>query len=139
MSAAQFSPRASGWEELTSGFLTMLAVERGLSANTLTAYSSDLAGLRRYCESNHHQLAALEKPAVIVAWLESMFARDISRASRWRYYSTAKRFSAYLVRLGVLKTNAASALKLRRSVRPLPRVPSRESLETLIQSIAPTK
>jgi site-specific recombinase XerD len=138
VSASRFTARAAGCEELRSGFLTMLAVERGLSANTLEAYALDLADLRRHCESNHHEPRELG-PAVVVEWLESALARGTSVASRRRYYSVVTSFSAYLVRLGVLKANGARALKLRSAARSLPRVPSPQALETLLRSIGAKK
>jgi integrase/recombinase XerD len=114
----------------------MLAVERGLSVSTLGSYKDDLNDLRRFCESKHYDPRELG-PVVIVEWLESTLSRGICHASRRRYYSTARNFSGYLVRLGVLKSNGASALKLRPGQRPLPRIPSRQSLKALIRSIDP--
>jgi integrase/recombinase XerD len=128
--------RRQGWGELTSEFLRMLAIERGLSANSLESYAFDLADLRRFCESKYLAPAELDA-RVIVEWLESTMGRGAGHASRRRYYSCVRNFSTYLVRLGILKSNGASVLKLRPGVRPLPRVPSRELLEVLLRSIDP--
>ncbi len=114
----------------------MKAIERGLAANTLATYRLTIADLRRFCESKHYEPWELD-PAVVVEWLESSISRGVSHASRRLYYSCVKSFSAYLVRLGVLKSNGASALKLRPGHRPLPRVPSPEALDALIRSIDP--
>jgi len=138
VSAAQYRAHHDGWEDLTSGFLTMLAVERGLSANTLASYAFDLADLRRHCETNHHRPRELGA-AVVVEWLEGTLARGASAASRRRYYSVVRGFSAYLVRLGVLETNGASALKLRPGARRLPRSPSPAALQAVLRSIDPEK
>ena len=130
------STRQRGWEELSAEFLRMKAIERGLSANTLVTYRLTIADLRRFCESKYYQPSDLD-PAVVVEWLESTLARGVSHATRRLYYSVVRNFSAHLVRLGVLKSNGASALKLRPGQRPLPRVPSREALNALIRSINP--
>ncbi|MGA8641340.1 tyrosine-type recombinase/integrase [Candidatus Binatus sp.] len=128
--------RRQGWEELSSGFLRVKAIERGLAANTLATYQLTIADLRRFCEAKHYQPCELD-PAAVVEWLESTVARGVSHATRRLFYSCVRSFSAYLVRLGVLKSNGASVLKLRPGQRPLPRVPSCEALDALIRSIDP--
>jgi integrase/recombinase XerD len=108
----------------TRAFLDMLAAERGAAANTLAAYSRDLAG----AEEIVGDLASASRPAVARlagAWAE-LAPSTIARKS-----SALRQFFGFAVDEGWRSDDPSGALPQPRTRRPLPKVLSHEAIDKL--------
>jgi integrase/recombinase XerC len=113
-------------------FLEYLAVERGASAHTLSAYARDLRELREFlAREGRGRLEAADAPA-LRAWLAWLHGRRLARASVARRLSSARSYYRFLVRRGALDRNPARQVRSPRPARRLPNVlPKDESKELL--------
>lgn len=102
-------------------FLTYLAAERGLSANTLEAYGRDLAAFAEVCARRGVRTASAAQPRDVVAFLDALQARGLSARSRARMLSAVRVLFRFLVREGVLATDPTRDLNLPRLDLRLPR------------------
>jgi integrase/recombinase XerD len=107
-----------------SGFLAMLAAERGAAVNTLAAYARDLAGaeevLGDLVAASSADLARLGP-----AWA------DLAPASLARKCSALRQFYGFLVDEGLRADDPSPGLPRPRSRRPLPRILSHAEVEAL--------
>jgi integrase/recombinase XerD len=127
---------------LMRGFMDHLAIERGLSPNTLEAYGRDL---RRYEAFLHgrgiHTVDQIDEThmrgfrASISAATWGPEAKPYSRASVARVLSAVRSFHRFLVREGVLEQDPTQAMGSPRLTRRLPHPLTVE--ETLILLEAP--
>lgn len=98
-----------------SSFLAMLAAERGAAANTIAAYSRDLAGAE---EAIGDLLAA---DAARLATLGKHWV-DLAPASLARKCSALRQFYAFAVNEGLRPDDPSPGLPKPRTRRPLPRI-----------------
>ena len=118
------------------GFLAHLAVERGLSRNTLEAYARDLARLVAHLER-----AGVSEPAAIRAehlrrFAEALAAEGLGPASRARTLVATRRFVRHLLALGVVDRDPAEGLLSPRQTQRLPRILQVAETEALLAAAA---
>jgi integrase/recombinase XerD len=115
--------------EQVERYLEFLAVERGLSANTIAAYRADLArlshalGKRRPEATTHDDLLRV---------LRHMRARGSSPRTVARWIVAVRGLFAWLVDLGVLGSDPSAQLESPRTWRTLPRVLAPEEVVALL-------
>lgn len=113
-------------------FLNYLAVERGLSANTLQAYGTDLQELSRYIRdavgllgwsevTREHLLGHLERLAV-----------SLSEKSRARKLATIRSFFKFLESRGIVAENPSGRIRFPKTSRHLPHALSFSEVEALL-------
>ncbi|MEP3051370.1 MAG: tyrosine recombinase [Erythrobacter sp.] len=110
----------------TQAFLDMLASERGAAANTIAAYSRDLAG----AEEDIGDLATADRNAVakLAGGWTSLAASTIARKS-----STLRQFFNFAVDENWRDDDPSGALPKPRASRPLPKVLSHQQVESLLE------
>jgi integrase/recombinase XerD len=115
---------------LIDRFLEMLAAERGVAANTLSAYRSDLSAASKLLK---HQLAAANSDALteLTAHWRSLASSSVARKA-----SSLRHFFGFLEEEGLRSDNPSSALPKPAQVRPLPKILSNEDVEALFIAIA---
>ncbi len=120
-------------EDLIDRFLAHMAVERGLSPNTLEAYSRDLLSFVDFMDD--HQVQRIEdvKPYHVQDFLSLLRARKLSPRSVARRLAAIRSFFRFLVRRGLVSANPTSVLQSPRVGRPLPRTLSRTDVEALLE------
>jgi integrase/recombinase XerD len=104
----------------------MLAAERGAAANTLAAYSRDLAA----AEEALGNLETADKQALSSlghAW------RDLAASSLARRCSALRQYYGFLVDEGLREDDPSSALPRPATRRPLPRILSRDEVERFLK------
>jgi len=135
-STAENRPLAgvSPWDALIDDHLARLAVERGLSTNSLGAYAADLAGFQDFC---HH--AGISPDAIdalaLTAYLEQLAVRGLKVASQRRHLAAVRGLIRELVAAGTLERDPAEKLTLGSYSRRLPRTLGRSDIEALIEAI----
>lgn len=113
-------------------YLDSLAVERGLSANTLEAYDSDLRQFLEFLtELGVSDLALVDLPMVDL-WLNSLWQRGLKTRSVARKATALRRFFKYLQAEQVVPTDIAERIPVPRSGRMLPAVLSEREVANML-------
>lgn len=118
-------------------FTQFLAVEKGLAANTLSAYSRDLTGYLRFLDEEK----ALNRPedihqAELLAYLKWLKSNQLSPRSRARALSAIRNFHRFLVRENLSRHDPTALVEAPRTLQSLPQLLSEREVETLL--LAPT-
>ena len=120
--------------ELVESFLAWLELERGLSKNTIIAYTHDLAHFAQFLEQRKVTDWSQVDETVISAWTAHLGQSEYARSSQARKLSAVRMLARHLVREGVRKddfTELASAPKLSRK---LPEVLTYQELKRLLEA-----
>jgi len=119
-------------DEVLADYLAHVKTERGYSAHTLAAYAGDLADLVSFAESRGVTGPGGIDLALLRDWLWVATERDLARASIARRAASARGFTAWLARRGIVDVDQGTRLKAPRALRTLPRVVSQAALEGAI-------
>ena len=111
--------------------MSYLRVERGLSANTLTAYRTDLAKLSAFAEARGKDLLSL-KPDDLAAFIRHLHQQGLSSKSIARTLVAVRGFYKYLIQDGHLKSDPSSNLETPKSWQSLPKFLTSEEVEMLL-------
>lgn len=130
------SPPSGQGDPLVAEFLDYVRYERGLSANTVTAYGRDLTRFTADLEA-----AGTTPGAATSAEVRGYFAGaggDGAPSSVARRTAAVRAFYAYLVREGVREDDPSALLRTPRQPRDLPRVLSVEEVEEVLAAVVPS-
>jgi integrase/recombinase XerD len=112
-------------------FLDMLAAERGGSANTLTAYSRDLADFAEHLGGRGRTIATAATEDVR-GYLQALVARGFAAASSARRLSAIRQLYRFLYAEGRRRDDPAAIIEGPRRGRPLPKVLSIAEVDRLL-------
>ncbi len=112
-------------------FLDMMGAERGASINTIAAYRRDLLDFagHRAAKGGSAKDASRDD---IKAYLARMSKSGIAGSTQARRLSALRQFFGFLYSEGIRKDDPTDAIDAPRRERPLPKVLSRDDLDTLI-------
>jgi integrase/recombinase XerD len=113
-------------------FLNFLVVEKGLSLNTLEAYSRDLICYFRFLESKGITDLSETQADDLYAYLGSLKTRKLSSRSQARSLSAIKSFYRFMQEELLRKDNPALPLHGPRPKRSLPKTLSELEMESLL-------
>ena len=115
-------------------FVNHLAVERGLSANTLAAYRNDLSALAKFqCPKNKPAISwSSVKERDIRNFLNDLDNRGYSLATKSRKIASAKSFFNFLKSEGIIHNNLMDEVRQPRSGQVLPKALSIEEVDLLL-------
>ena len=102
-------------------YLNYLAAEKGLAANSLTAYSHDLAAFLNHLQRRSSGGADDVQARDVVSFLEGLQQRGLSGRTRARMFAALRGFFAFLVREEVLAVDPTHDIHLPRLGQRLPR------------------
>ncbi len=134
-------PASAQIAALVEDYLRVLANERGASAHTLRAYQRELRGFdafmaeRRGPDRIASQSVEHIEHTEIRAYLATLYARGLSKASAARALAAIRSWFKWLARAGYVGQNAASLVATPRLPKHLPRVPSIETMNRVVDSI----
>jgi len=114
-------------------FLHHLAVEKGLSPNTLEAYSRDLQGYSALLRDKGIREMGEISSEEPLAYLKGLRSRGISARSQARILSSLKGFHKFLLRERAAKEDPLRRLRSPRVVPRLPSVMSMKEVEELLR------
>lgn len=135
--AEQGVQRDSVLGKLVTEYLRVLVNERGSSPHTLRAYERELQGFVEYIvaqQGAETQPEAIEHTR-IRAWLGSLYERGLSKASAARALAAVRSWFRWLARVGKVEQNVASLVSTPKLPKHLPRVPSIEQMNHVVDSI----
>ncbi len=115
-------------------YLNYLAVERGLSKNTLDAYGRDLARYLEYLELQKVDQLGHITPAVVLRFLSALKSEGLSARSRARTLAALRTFHKFLVREKITDDNPTDQVVSPKSLTALPKTLSTVDVESLLAS-----
>ena len=132
------APVSSTLDLLVSDYLRVLANERGASAHTIRAYARELRGFTAYIAEHRgaNQNPESIEHTDIRAYLGTLYDRGLSKASAARALAAIRSWFRWLARTGRLEQNAASLVATPKLPKHLPRVPSIEQMNRVVDSVA---
>ena len=101
-------------------FISYLTVEKGLSANTRSAYSRDLARYLDFLEKEERRTPADVTPTDIAGFLGTLQKMNIGPRSRARCLSAIRMFHKFLMIENYADSNPATIIEAPRTVHKLP-------------------
>jgi integrase/recombinase XerC len=125
-------------DALIADYLRVLANERGASAHTLRAYQRELHNFAAYIEKMYGNDQGPEgiEHTYIRAYLGTLYDRGLSKASAARALAAIRSWFKWLARGGHVEQNAASLVATPRLPKHLPRVPSIEQMNRVVDSVS---
>lgn len=113
-------------------YLTLLRVERGLSANSIEAYRRDLQKMERWAEARGVRPESLRAGEVTACMNDLGRSSGLAPRSIARLISTIRGFYRFLAQDGRNEENAAENLVAPQFARALPNFLSEEEIERLL-------
>src|SRR5579859_5263855 len=125
-------------DQLVSQYLRVLANERGASAHTLRAYRRELSSFAEFIMARYGKDQAPDRieHTHIRAYLGALFDRGLSKASTARALAAIRSWFKWLARTGRVEQNVASLVATPRLPEHLPRVPSIEQMNRVVDNVA---
>lgn len=115
-------------------FLAYLAVEKGLATNTIDAYSRDVTHFCQYLETQGVADVTAAGARHVIGFLTFLHERGLSARSQARVLTTLRGLYRFLQREELLPgQNPTALLRMPKTGRRLPQVPSRAQVETLLE------
>jgi integrase/recombinase XerC len=132
--------------ELAAEYLRMLENERGASAHTLRAYRRELEDFTTWVSGSESGLGAEAGRGAessveriehthIRAYLGTLYERGLSKASAARALAAIRSWFKWLARGRYIEQNAAALVSTPRLPKHLPRVPSIEQMNRVVDSV----
>ena len=113
---------------LVRSYLNYCRVEKGLAANTLSAYSTDLQRLSKFFPESERAASAED----LAAHLLTLQTEGLSARSIGRHVATIRNFYGFLTREGEIQTDPAEFLTAPRRPATIPKYLNREEIERLL-------
>jgi len=123
-------------DRLVDDYLGHVRTERGYSEHTVAAYRSDLVDLVDFAAGRHVDEAAGLDLALLRDWLWAATERGLARASIARRAASARGWTAWLHRRGLIPADPGVRLKAPRAQRTLPRVVTERALADALAALA---
>ena len=122
--------------DLVAGYLHMLTNERGASAHTLRAYERELRGFADWA-AGHCGEAGVDRieHTHIRVYLSTLYDRGLSKASAARALAAIRSWFKWMARAGYVERNAAALVATPKLPKHLPRVPSIEQMNRVVDSV----
>jgi len=117
-------------------FISYLAVEKGLSANTQVAYSRDLARYLDFLESLGRHAPGDVASTDIALFLGSLKDAGIAPRSRARCLSAIRMFHRFLMVENLAAANPAAIIEAPRTLHRLPQFLTGQEVDALLKSCA---
>jgi len=125
-----------GIDEAVEDFITHLVGEKGLSFNTVIAYTLDLRQFTEFLTERATRLTDVDQ-AVVSEYLGALHDRKLARATIARKLSCIRRFMAFLQREGCLNTNPAAQLQSPKREIRLPAFMYQREIDVLLSLPSP--
>jgi integrase/recombinase XerC len=122
---------------LVDEYLRMIANERGSSEHTLRAYRRELMNFAVHMGQQHPNLGRVDEieHLHIRSYLGALMQRGLSKASTARALAAIRSWFKWLARSGYVEQNVASLVATPKLPKHLPRVPSIEQMNRVVDSV----
>ncbi|GAA4366023.1 tyrosine recombinase XerC [Agromyces bauzanensis] len=123
-------------EGLVDDYLAHVRTERGYSEHTVAAYRADLVELVGFAAERQVEDPAGVELALLRDWLWAATERGLARTSIARRAASARGWTAWLHRRGLIVADPGVRLKAPRAQRTLPRVATERALAEALAALA---
>lgn len=113
-------------------FLAFCRMEKGLSRNSLDAYTRDLADFRTTVEA--HTGPRLPEPEDVALYLNGLYKKELSSRSIARHLSAVRGLFHFLLAEGRITSDPTEHLSSPKQWTTIPKFLNREQIEKLIQA-----
>ena len=120
--------------ELADVYMDYLTIEKGLAANSITAYGTDLASYINYLSDNGIENICYADTTAILGWLVYLTRQGLSAKSRARYLISIRGFYKYLIGEKLISANPLKDIDIPKIGRHLPGVISVNEVEALLNA-----
>lgn len=130
--------------ELIRDFASHLALERGLSANTVEAYSRDIRHLENFLKNEDDRSLnpiVVDKvdEDILHEFLASLHDIGLSDLSQARMVAALRSFFHFLKSQGIIERDPTALIESPKTARKLPDVLSLDEIEAMLAAIPPDK
>jgi integrase/recombinase XerC len=124
-------------EGLVEGFLAMLSNERGASEHTVRAYAREVRSFADYLRETLGDGASVKQVEHlhIRAYLGALYERGLTKASAARALAAVRSWFKWLAKEGKVAQNPALLVSTPKLPKHLPRVPSMEEVNRVLNSL----
>lgn len=122
-------------DALLDDYLAHVRTERGYSEHTVAAYRGDLIELVAFAGERGAADASAIDLALLRDWLWGATERGLARASIARRAASARGFTAWLLRRGLIAADPGLRLRAPRAQRTLPRVVTQQALADALAAL----
>ena len=126
---------SAGWSGRTAAFLDFCRIEKGLSRNSLDAYSADLSKLAAFFQD----APEIPGPDQLRAYLDHLYSAGLSARSIARHLTTIRNFYGFLLGEGVIAFDPTEHLRSPRQWQTIPKFLNGQEIELLIQAPDPPR
>jgi integrase/recombinase XerC len=122
---------------LAESFLAMLRDERGASEHTLRAYSREVRGFAEFLNEMLGEGTAISsvEHTHIRAYMGTLLDRGLTKASVARALAAIRSWFKWLAKAGLVESNPALLVSTPKLPKHLPRVPSMEEVNRVLDSL----
>ena len=120
---------------LAEEFLAMLAHERAASPHTLRAYRREVGNFAAYLAEQGIEMSNVDH-LQIRSYLGELYDRGLVKASVARSLAAIRSWFHWLARAGYVSNNPASLVATPKLPKHLPRVPSIEQMNYLVETVS---
>jgi integrase/recombinase XerC len=124
------------FKDLAERFLAMLRDERGAGEHTQRAYGREVRGFAEWLEK---ELGDADVKAVehthIRAYMAVLYDKGLTKASVARALAAVRSWFKWLAKAGLVESNPASLVSTPKLPKHLPRVPSMEEVNRMLDSL----
>jgi integrase/recombinase XerD len=119
-------------------FVNYLAVERGLSGHTLSAYRNDISGLIDHLSIEQSSISvwADVNESDIRTYLGDLDSREYAPSTKSRKIASAKSFFKFMKEEGIIENNPLTEVRQPRAGQSLPKALSIEDVDQLLETSA---
>ena len=120
--------------EFADAYMDYLTIEKGLSANSITAYGTDLASYINYLSDNGIDDLGNADTTAVLGWLVYLTRQGLSAKSRARHLISIRGFYKYLTTEKLISANPLKDIDIPKTGRHLPGVISVNEVEALLNA-----
>jgi integrase/recombinase XerD len=113
-----------------TAFLNFCRIEKGLSANSLSAYSADLSKFNAFLGDS----PTLQGPEEIRLYIDHLYGVKLGNRSIARHLTTLRSFYGFLLREGAIESDPTQLLRSPRQWQTIPKFLNLEEIERLLQA-----
>ncbi|MEY2774460.1 MAG: site-specific tyrosine recombinase XerD [Bacteroidota bacterium] len=126
----------SDWPSAMAGYRTYLELEKGLSANSVSAYMRDIEQFARFARSEEGAATPRDiTGATVEHFMGSLYDRGLARNSQARMLSGVRSFCTYLRIEGLVEGDPVELVESPRPQRKLPDVLSVDEISRIIAAV----
>ncbi len=125
----------NSWNSYSKQYQSYLRIERGLSANTVSNYTLDIARLVKFLADLQHEFSPLSVSEAEIQQFIYSIAKEVNARSQARIISGLKSFFTWLILENYRDTNPMALIETPRTGRKLPDTLSITEIDLLISAI----